>query len=283
MKIIDAQVHIWNSGTSSGEHRKVSAFTAEEILQEMDAAGVDAALIHPPLSWDHACQDQAEAAATQWPDRFAILGQVPLDQPEASTRLLEGWRQRPGQKGLRYALVGAEDQRRPADGSMDWLWPVCEAHGLPVATMAWRFFPYFRSVAERHPGLRLIIDHCGLIRSAKGEPAFADIASLLALAKLPNVALKATGAPAYSVQPYPFRDIRDGLHRIYDAFGPDRFFWGTDITRMPCSWRECVTFFTEELPWLHGRELEKVMGSGLCDWIGWDYATVRGGPSGPAA
>ena len=24
----------------------------------------------------------------------------------------------------------------------------------------------------------------------------------------------------------------------YDAFGPQRMFWGTDITKMPCSWRQ---------------------------------------------
>ena len=95
---------------------------------------------------------------------------------------------------------------------------------------------------------------------------------LLPLAKLPNVAIKATGAPGYSKDAYPFPDIQDGLHRIFDAYGPDRFFWGTDITRMPCSYRQCVTFFTEELPWLTGQDLEKVMGRALCAWIGWDYA-----------
>ena len=60
---------------------------------------------------------------------------------------------------------------------------------------------------------------------------------MLALAKFPNVAIKATGAPSYSSEPYPYRNIHDHLRRIYDAFGPARFFWGTDITRMPCSWR----------------------------------------------
>jgi predicted TIM-barrel fold metal-dependent hydrolase len=270
MKIVDAQVHIWRSGTTSGEHRKVSSFTAEELMAEMDGAGVDAALIHPPISWDPSSQEQAEEAAATWPERFAVLGQVPLDTPEESTRLLAGWKRRPGQLGLRYALIGAQDQARPMDGSMDWLWPVAERHGLPVATTAFRFFPKFREIAERHPGLRLIIDHCGLRRAAKGPEAFADLGTLLGMARLPNVALKATGAPHYSVQGYPFGDIKDGLHRIYDAFGPDRFFWGTDITRMPCSYRRCVTFFTEELPWLAGRELELVMGRGLCGWIGWD-------------
>jgi hypothetical protein len=30
-----------------------------------------------------------------------------------------------------------------------------------------------------------------------------------------------------------------------------------------------VTLFTEELPWLTGRELELVMGRALCAWLGW--------------
>ena len=47
MKIIDAQVHIWTKTVTapSGLHRKVTAFTAEDCLKEMDEAGVDAALI----------------------------------------------------------------------------------------------------------------------------------------------------------------------------------------------------------------------------------------------
>jgi hypothetical protein len=30
-----------------------------------------------------------------------------------------------------------------------------------------------------------------------------------------------------------------------------------------------VTLFTEELPWLSGRDRELVMGKALCAWIGW--------------
>src|SRR5262249_44321173 len=54
MKVIDAQIHIWSKTVvpPSGLHRKVEKFTAEEALTEMDEAGVDAALIHPPYSWD---------------------------------------------------------------------------------------------------------------------------------------------------------------------------------------------------------------------------------------
>jgi hypothetical protein len=48
-------------------------------------------------------------------------------------------------------------------------------------------------------------------------------------------------------------------------------FWGADITRIPCSYRQCVTFFAEELFWLKGNDLEDVMGRSLCRWIGWNY------------
>ena len=127
-------------------------------------------------------------------------------------------------------------------------------------------------IAERHPGLKLHIDHCG--RGGAGgsgtdDAAFANLHEMLALAKYPNVAVKVSGAPSYSSQPYPYQNIHDYLHQIIDAFGPPRCFWGTDITRMPCSYRQCVTMFTEELPWLQGRDQELVMGDAICDWLGW--------------
>jgi hypothetical protein len=28
--------------------------------------------------------------------------------------------------------------------------------------------------------------------------------------------------------------------------------------------------FTEEMPWLKGRDLELVMGRAVCDWLGWN-------------
>lgn len=268
MKIIDAQVHIWSTGMPSHPHRQITHYSAEDVLREMDAAGIDAALIHPPVSWDPHANAQAEAAALRYPTRFAVLGQVPLDEPE-SRALLANWRERPGMMGLRYPLLKPEQADWHRDGTMDWLWRDAEHYGLPVATMAGRFLQDFRVIAERHPGLRLIVDHLGLARTGKDAAAFANLDDLLALARLPNVAVKATGAPGYSSEGYPFAGLHDGLHRIFDAFGPQRFFWGTDITRMPCSYRQCVTMFTEELPWLAGEDLEWVMGRGVCEWIGW--------------
>ncbi len=277
MKIIDAQVHIWKDATSSpsGIHRKVKSFVAEECLKEMDEAGVDAALIHPPVSWDTDANDLAIEAAQKYPDRFAVMGQFAPDKPE-NRKLVKTWRQQPGMLGLRWQLLTEQQQKWLDDGTLDWLWPEAEAAGVPIAMMAGLFLPKFRAIAEKYPKLKLVIDHCGLNRHGQDDAAFIHLDELVRTAKLPNVALKATGAPHYSTKGYPFKNIQDGLHRIYDAFGPKRFFWGTDITRMQCTYRQCVTFFTEELPWLKGRDLEDVMGRGLCEWLGWDYAKVHG-------
>jgi hypothetical protein len=56
---------------------------------------------------------------------------------------------------------------------------------------------------------------------------------------------------------------------VFDAFGPKRTFWGTDWSRLPCSYRQGVTMFTEEMSWLKGEDLDWVMGRGVCEWIGW--------------
>src|SRR6266478_1217774 len=140
---------------------------------------------------------------------------------------------------------------------------------VPVALAAALFLPTVGQIAERHPGLKLIVDHMGVPPGSRGEAAYRFQPELLALAKYPNVAVKATGQAGYAEDGYPFRSLHPHLHRCFAAFGPERMFWGTDITRMPCSWRQCVTLFTKELPWLKGRDLDLVMGEALCNWIGW--------------
>ncbi len=89
MLIVDAQVHIWESGTPISHHRQVPAYTKDELLRDMDAAGVSAVVLHPP-SWDPRANEVAIDAARQHPDRLAILGFFdfePPGEPVADRRL----------------------------------------------------------------------------------------------------------------------------------------------------------------------------------------------------
>jgi len=269
MQIIDAQIHLWTKGTVVPPHR-TAPYLVDEALRDMDAAGVNGAILHPP-SWDTDSNEQAVDAARLHPNRFAILGRIPLDRPERRGEI-ETWRQRPGMLGLRYTFLQPHQKSWPTDGTMDWLWPAAERLGLPVALLAGEFLPLVGEIAERHPGLKLIVDHFGVKRGNKDDAAFATMPQVVALAKHPNIAVKVTGGPQYVTDPYPFKSLQKHYRAAYDAFGPRRMFWGTDITRMPCTWRECVTHFTEHQPWLTEADKALVMGQAMADWIGWRRA-----------
>ena len=169
--------------------------------------------------------------------------------------------------GLRFTFNQPHQRTWPTDGTIDWLWPAAERADtrgagrgeFPPGRRAGRRTPSGATVDHRSPG-RAGARRCRGLRKSVGA---------LALAKYPNVAIKATGAPSYSSESYPFRNIQPYLRQIYDAFGPERMFWGTDITRMPCSWKQCVTFFTEELSWLSESDKELIMGRALCNWLNW--------------
>jgi len=262
--VVDAQIHLWRGHTPTAAiHRQVMDFTPEQALKDMDAAGVSAAVIHPP-GWDPDSNALAIDAARRYPTRFAILGNFPLDRPDSRTGIdrLKG---QPGMLGLRFALIQPHQQTWLTDGSLDWLWPAAERAGMPVALLGPNLLQAIPRIAPRHPGLKLVIDHF-----ANPDKNWSNLPELVATAKFPNVALKATGAPGYSSEPYPHRDIHPHIRRLYDAFGPERMFWGTDITRMRDSWRQCVTLFTEELPWLSAKDTELIMGRALCRWLGWN-------------
>ena len=275
MLIADSQVHIWGADTPERPWppgrahlaQKPYPVTKDMLLREMDAAGVNRVVLVPP-SWEGDRNDLALEAARLHPDRFAVMGRLALERPE-SRALVAGWKKQPGMLGMRFTFH--TDLQRPwlTDGTADWLWPAAERAGVPLMVLVPGSLDALGRIAERHPGLKLVIDHAGLKIREKAPTVFEDLPAVCALARYPNVAVKASGMPSLSSERYPFRDLHPHIRTLVDAFGPRRTFWGTDLTRMPCTYRECVTLFTEELPWLTGAALEWVMGRGVCEWLGW--------------
>jgi predicted TIM-barrel fold metal-dependent hydrolase len=221
-----------------------------------------------PPSWEGDRNDAALAAAREHPDRFAVMGRIDLKDP-ASRALVPDWRKQPGMLGMRFTFHNEHNRHLLTDGSADWLWPAAEKAGVPLMVLVPGALDVLDRLAAKHPGLKFTIDHVGINIRQKAPGVFDDLPKVLALAKHPNIAVKASGMPSLSAQPYPFPDLHDAIHRLVDAFGPRRTFWGTDLTRMPCTYYECITLFTEHLPWLKGDDLEWVMGRGVCEWLGW--------------
>ena len=70
---------------------------------------------------------------------------------------------------------------------------------MPVALGSAMFLPTVGKIVERHPGLKLIVDHMAVSRASKSEAAYRFQPELLALVKYPNVAVtRARAASALS-------------------------------------------------------------------------------------
>ena len=272
MLVVDSQVHIWGENTQArpwdatrpAKPHRPGGFGAAELGVAMAEAGVDRALLVPP-SWEGDRNDLALAAARANPDRFAVAGRLPDgDGEEALATWLEA-----GMRAMRLTLRTERELRFLTDPAQDWLWAGLERAGIPMMVYPNDRTQALQPILARHSGLRLTVDHMGL-RRAKDTPALAGLPDLLALARFPSVSVKASCLPFFTTDPYPFRSLHEPLRQVIDAFGPQRVFWGSDMTRLPCSYRQCVTMFTEELPWLSADALSLVMGRALCSWLSWD-------------
>jgi predicted TIM-barrel fold metal-dependent hydrolase len=174
--------------------------------------------------------------------------------------------------GIRQTFVLEREREWMRNGTADWFWAAAQAADVPVMMHATGLMSHVNAIAERHPGLKIIIDHFGLssamAKQGRSEECIDDTVSL---AGHQNVYVKVSAAPVYSQEAYPFRDMDRHLRRIIDAFGVRRCFWGTDLSHAlgKATYRQCVTHFTEELKFLTDQDKEWVMGRGLAECLGW--------------
>src|SRR5262249_51650961 len=124
--------------------------------------------------------------------------------------------------------------------------------------------------------LLFIIDHMNLtLEIAKARAIKSAIDEVVALAKYPNVSVKLSSSPTYSLEAYPWRDMTEHLKRCFDAFGPQRCYWGTDLTNAftKSTYRQRITHFTEELAFLSEDDKDWVMGRAIVTRLGWASAS----------
>lgn len=275
MEIVDAQVHLWNAHSldrpwpadrAAGAHG--DSMAAEDMLKLMSQAGVSRAIVVPP-SWEGDRNDCALDAVDRFPSKFAIMGRLPIEDPESRNKVAS-WKSQPGMLGLRFTFHGSQHKEWLRDGTADWLWPLAQENKIPLMVNVPGSLKVIDEVAQKYPQLKLTIDHLGCEAGKKDEEAFHDLSTLLQLERHSNVSVKATAIARYTNEKYPYSHTQIKLKRVFDAFGPHRFFWGSDISRLPCTYSQAITLFTEELAWLSSEDLELVMGKSLCQWLDWE-------------
>ena len=232
---IDSQVHSYERNTPARPWHDIlvgpDEVTGEEMVAAMDAVGVDGALLISPYRMYHYDASYALEVYAKHPGRFGVI--KPLD-PKSETIAddFAEWAGTPGVVGARIMIAGqvfAADAR-----GLNGILAGGAKAGIPVNVMCSDNLPLMAELARRNPHTQIVIDHVGLaqpfVPPAPPEP-FADLANVLSLAELDNVAIKISGACTLSHQPFPYADIWEALGKIFSAFGFGRCLWGTDWTR----------------------------------------------------
>jgi predicted TIM-barrel fold metal-dependent hydrolase len=267
LPIIDSHVHVWREGHPDGAALWRDPYSVERLWETLDAAGVRAAVqVTPsPEGWDN--RYGVEAAARH-PDRLCVFGRLDPASPDPGGRL-STWLTQPGACGVRLTFFG---RSAAADGgllALEPFWAACERLAIPVAVFAPDNLVELVRVLERHPRLRLVVDHLGLGVYPGCPDPLAGLSTLPEFAAFDDVWVKISGLPEVSREGFPFRDVREHLAEALSRFGAERLIWGSNhpVVLSWCTYAESLDYLedcdfldAESLEWLLGRSLRTFLG-----------------------
>jgi predicted TIM-barrel fold metal-dependent hydrolase len=262
MKIIDTHVHVWPLDDAPGhrpaENAKLrppkEAAPAEWLIQDMEEFGIDHCVIvqSSAFGWDNTYMVEC---LQQFPGRFKAIGLVDPESPN-NARDLERWMAQ-GLSGFRFhPLYYDKDERGPwwVDApESDALWDAAEAHNAILQFHFWpRHAEALGRMIERHPNVRVIVDHIGKpdVTEAAPHPSFDPV---LRLADYPNTYVKIGDYQIASKQQYPWPDTHPFVRKLVDRFGADRTMWGTGYPRTArlVPLEQALRYIREDLPLTH--------------------------------
>lgn len=214
--------------------------TVENLIAGMDEAGVArAAVVHSSTTYGF---DNAYVVdgCNRYPDRLIAVGSVDVLAPDA-VETIRMWVDK-GLAGLRLFTGGSTKDFDPSeldDPRAFPAWALCGELGLPMCIQTGPVgLPQVTALAERFPGVNIILDHLGRPDVLDGPP-YANAAGLFALARLPNIYLKLT--------PRIFGDVKKGqasaetfFPKVAAAFGAERMAWGSNFPTSPGALRDIL-------------------------------------------
>lgn len=236
------------------DNKPTRNYSMEHLVAEMKTYGIDKVVI------SHVCYYGTDNSypihcVKTHPDRFAAIGLLVghrlhrPDDPENPARL-EQLMKRDRLVGLRLSPIYDRDKVWLNDPVSYPLWKKAEELGAVFNIfLAPHQIGQVADMAERFPGVKVVIDHFAMIDIAR--PDNEGIDQILAMQPLPNVYIR-TSLHNPSREPIPFRDMWPYLKQVYDHFGPQRMIYANFYELLIM--RELIPFFTaDDKEWILGK------------------------------
>ena len=236
MTIIDAHQHFWNPARAAYDwltsdlHPINRAIEFDDLAPLLTATGVQrTVLVQSADNWDDTAYmfETADAHA----EIAAVVAWVPLDDPARVAELLPVLRGHHAFAGIRNLIHTRPDPDWLLRPDVDEGLGLLEDAGVPfdVVSVLPRHLELVPILSERHPRLRMVIDH--LSKPPIKAPSAQPWRSLIArAAENPLICAKVSGLyPAVGDQAdWDAEDIRPFFDDALGIFGPDRLMFGGD-------------------------------------------------------
>jgi predicted TIM-barrel fold metal-dependent hydrolase len=245
MDVVDAHLHLFKALSDDYPRAVFGEMAPPEreelaarLLEAMDAAGVDRAVICALSEHDR----YLDEVLAQHPGKFAGVAVHDFEDSDPLATLQR--RIDAGIEGVRfYGLEGEPG----ADPESLTVFPALAAM-RDAGMKAWFYGPadqvaLLDGCLDLLPGLKVVLNHLGFLPNMHLElrvdehrrprfnmplpPPGLEVVEALA-AKHPSVHVHLSGHYAFSGAPYPYRDLQETTDRIYAAFGADRMLMASD-------------------------------------------------------
>jgi L-fuconolactonase len=233
--LVDTHQHFWNPGRSpqpwmTAEHAVIArTFEPPDLEPLLVECGVGRTVLVQSAASDEDTDYMFEVAeGVAWVG--AIVGWCRLDDPAAARRRLDELQAHPKLRGIRHLIHQESDPH--------WILKPAVADGLALLEERQLLLELpavypnhlddVPTIAGRHPGLTIVIDHLG--KPPLGTEEMARWEELLrAAAEQPNVHAKVSGLnTATANRHWAADDLQPAVDVALDAFGVERLVYGSD-------------------------------------------------------
>ena len=267
MAYVDAHVHVWTDNVekyplADGYERaemKPLTFLPEDILAHARPCGIERVVLVQMSYYGFDNSYMLEVMQTYEGvfSGIAVIdmqGERPDDEMRRLARLgVRGFRVQP-RGDVDYWLDGPDYERAFDCGADEGLaiCPLINPDALPALTR----------MCERFPDTPVIIDH--LCRIGASSPICEqEIEALCALARYPQVMVKASAFYALGAKREPYEDLVPLIERVYRSFGADRLMWASDCpyqVQGAYTYAASIALIEEHMNFLSNADRTQILG-----------------------
>ncbi|HUQ95321.1 MAG TPA: amidohydrolase family protein [Bryobacteraceae bacterium] len=236
--VIDTHLEVWTFDPKFPFHHperpdlkrvEVEAPIENQVSQMRDFGLKYAVLVNPRyFGWDNS---YIAHCVKSYPKLFVGHGLLNPEQPDLAGRL-RYWVKEQGLQGMRFSPIYHPKSTWLNSKEHYPLWREAERLGAVFNYyIVPHQMPMLEEMAERFPGVKIVIDHLGKpdLRSADPWPEFRK---MFRLKRFPQVWVSASEPYELSMtKEFPYRDTFPFFKATYEEFGGKKLIWGTGYPR----------------------------------------------------